>query len=102
MACDICGKSGVHLVDLLPSYQTRDVKSICLDCETVVNRRHGQLFSMVMNIKTTLLKRFIAQRRRNIKPVMYVDDEGVFISRVSDEQVEAVLGPVVDRIRKGN
>lgn len=33
-------------------------------------------------------------------PVMFVDDSGAFHSRVSSEQVEAVLGPVVDEIRK--
>lgn len=32
-------------------------------------------------------------------PVMYVDEHGVFISRVSAEQVEAVLGPIIDEIR---
>lgn len=100
MACDTCGKTGEPLVDLLSTYQTRDVKSICYECEKVVNAQHGRLLSMVLNIKTALLKRFIAQRCRKIEPVMYVDNRGEFISRVSDEQVEAVLGPVVDRIRK--
>lgn len=34
-----------------------------------------------------------------IAPVIYVDDTGKLVSRVSGEQVEAVLGPVVDEIR---
>lgn len=32
-------------------------------------------------------------------PVIYVDAQGKLVSRVSGEQVEAVLGPVVDEIR---
>ena len=32
-------------------------------------------------------------------PVIYVDDTGKLVSRVSGEQVESVLGPVVDEIR---
>lgn len=34
-----------------------------------------------------------------LEPVIYVDNRGQLVSRVSDEQVEAVLGPHVDRIR---
>ena len=32
-------------------------------------------------------------------PVIYVDGQGKLVSRVSGEQVEAVLGPIVDEIR---
>lgn len=32
-------------------------------------------------------------------PVIYVDERGALISRVSAEQVEAVLGPIVDQLR---
>lgn len=33
-------------------------------------------------------------------PVIYVDENGSLQSRVSIEQIEAVLGPYIDRIRK--
>lgn len=32
-------------------------------------------------------------------PVIYIDNAGRLVSIVSEEQVEAVLGPIVDRIR---
>lgn len=39
------------------------------------------------------------QTSRAAMPVIYVDDTGKLVSRVSGEQVESVLGPVVDEIR---
>lgn len=64
MACDICGKTGTNLVDLLPAYQTDDIKDICPSCEKIVNRKHGKLLSMVLNIKAELLKNFMQERKR--------------------------------------
>lgn len=63
MACDICGKTGTHLVDLLDAYQTSDIKAICPACEKVVNRKNGKLLTMVLNIKSDLMKRFIQETR---------------------------------------
>lgn len=65
MACDICGKTGTPLADLLTAYQTPDIKSICPECEGIVNRKHGKLLSMVLNIKTDLLKRFLRQQKES-------------------------------------
>lgn len=62
MACDICGKPGTRLVELLSSYQTAEVKEICPDCETVINKQSYRLTSFIANIKITLLKRFIRER----------------------------------------
>lgn len=64
MACDICGKTGTPLADLLAAYSTDDIKQICPDCESVVNRKNGALLSLVLNIKTDLLKRFIREKKR--------------------------------------
>lgn len=63
MACDICGKTGGNLVDLLKTYQTEDIKSICNECERVVNDKHSKLMTFVLNVKKVLLLRFI----RNLK-----------------------------------
>ncbi len=63
MACDVCGKTGTDLVDLLSTYQTADIKSICPSCEKIVNRKHGKLLSMVLNIKAELMKNFMKERK---------------------------------------
>jgi len=63
MACDICGKTGTRLADLLDAYKTPDIQQICPDCETIVNRKNSKLLTMVLNIKTDLLKRFIRERK---------------------------------------
>ena len=63
MACDICGKTGTSLADLLESYQTADIKAICPDCEKVVNNKKSKILSMVLNMLADLLKRFIKEKR---------------------------------------
>ena len=63
MACDICGKKGTPLVDLLDAYKTSDIQQICHDCETIVNRKNSKLLSMVLNIKTELMKRFMREKK---------------------------------------
>jgi hypothetical protein len=64
MACDICGKKGTTLNDLLSAYQTENIKAICPDCEIVVNRKNGKLLEMVLKIKSTLMRRFINERKQ--------------------------------------
>ena len=66
MACDICGKKGTSLTDLLDQYQTDDVKSICPECEKVVNGKNSRLLTFAFKIKAALLKRFIAERRESL------------------------------------
>jgi len=63
MACDICGKTGTPLADLLESYQTDDIKAICPECESIVNKKRGKLQSMVFNMLAVLLKRFMVEKR---------------------------------------
>lgn len=67
MACDICGKNGTQLVDLLGQYQTDDIKAICPECESIVNKKNSSLLSMVLNIKQVLLKRFLAERKEQFR-----------------------------------
>jgi len=59
MACDICGAKGTRLNDLRTIYQTDEVKVICNDCEKVVNNQLGKLQTVVFNIQTSWLKRFV-------------------------------------------
>lgn len=39
------------------------------------------------------------QREERLAPVMYINAKGALVARVSFEQVEAVLGPIVDHLR---
>lgn len=63
MSCDICGKNDKPLVDLRDGYKTDDIKQICPECESVVNGKNTKLLTLVMNIKATLLKRFMGELR---------------------------------------
>ena len=63
MACDICGRTGTNLVALLDAYQTDDIKAICYGCERIVNRKNSKLLSMVLNIKSDLMKRFMQEAK---------------------------------------
>jgi hypothetical protein len=63
MACDTCGKVGTDFNDLREIYQTSEVKSICPDCEKVINKQLGKLQAAASNIQINLLKRFINMLR---------------------------------------
>jgi hypothetical protein len=63
MSCDICGKKGTPLADLLDVYKTDEVKAICYDCEKVVNARNGVLLTWALRLKSVLLKRYIKERQ---------------------------------------
>lgn len=39
MACDICGKTGTRLNDLLSCYRSPGIVDICDSCESAVNKR---------------------------------------------------------------
>jgi hypothetical protein len=67
MACDICGKTGTSLTSLLNAYQTSDIKDICSGCESIVNKKHGKLFDMVLQMKNVLFKRFINELKESYK-----------------------------------
>lgn len=66
MACDICGKTGTSLNDLLTQYQTEGIKSICPKCETAVNKKHQKLLDFALQMKGDLFKRFILAKKRAV------------------------------------
>ena len=63
MACDICGKVGTPLADLLEPYQTDEIKAICPECEKVVNDQKRKLQSWTSTLLARLLKQFMRARR---------------------------------------
>lgn len=67
MACDICGKRGTPLNDLRSIYQTDDIKSICPECEKVVNGKLSALQKWTSTLIRRLLKLFIRERAAQAK-----------------------------------
>lgn len=65
MACDICGKTGTSLTDLLDIYQTDDIKQMCPDCAKVVNKHLGKIQSSAGKIQRSLLKSFMKVLKGN-------------------------------------
>ena len=63
MACDICGKVGTPLADLLDSYKTDEIKAICPECEKIVNAQKRKLQSWTFTLLERLLKQFMLVRR---------------------------------------
>ncbi len=63
MACDICGKTGNDLIDLLDAYQTKDIKQICSKCETDVNSHLGKLRKVTSKMNRMWLKRFMLVKK---------------------------------------
>lgn len=63
MACDICGKTGTSLADLLDSYKTDEIQAICPECEKVVNAHKRKLQHWTDTLLARLLKRFMLVRR---------------------------------------
>jgi len=63
MACDICGKTGTPLADLMESYQTDEIKAICPACEKVVNDQKNKLQKWTGTLLSRLVKKFMHARR---------------------------------------
>ena len=63
MACDICGNNSKPLTDLREIYQTREIKQICTDCETVVNKKNSELLTFVLKLRSSWLKKFMEERK---------------------------------------
>lgn len=59
MACDICGKTGTSLNDLLNSYRAPGIHSICPDCERVVNQRVRRHFDAAHRHRVRTVVRFM-------------------------------------------
>lgn len=60
MACDLCGKTGTYLSDLLDSYKSDDIQAICPDCEATINKQLRKIRGVTTNIQIGLVKRFLA------------------------------------------
>lgn len=63
MACDICGKTGTGLNDLLPVYQSDGIKAVCPVCEKVLNARLRKLRGVTTSICIEWFKRFMRVRK---------------------------------------
>ena len=63
MACDICGKTGTPLADLLDGYKTDDIQAICPECETIVNAHKRKLQKWTFTLLARLLKQFMRARK---------------------------------------
>ena len=66
MACDICGKVGTPLTDLLAQYQTDEIKAICPACESAANQKSSALLAFALKLRAEWLKRWVAERRIKI------------------------------------
>ena len=66
MACDICGKRGTSLTDLLDGYATAEIKSICPDCARIVNDKVWAIRSVTDGMTKTLIKRFMGERAASV------------------------------------
>ena len=63
MACDICGKTGTTLEDLLDQYQTDDIKQICPECANDVNAHLRKLRKVTNQMNRIWLKRFMRNKK---------------------------------------
>lgn len=59
MACDICNKKGTTLTNLRDCYQTEEIKSICPECESVVNKQQEKIMSVTWKINMQWMKEFM-------------------------------------------
>ena len=66
MACDICGKRGVPLVDLLDSHKTSDIHQVCDECRRVLDTHKSKLQTVTMGILLDWFKRFMTERKNSI------------------------------------
>lgn len=66
MACDICGKTGVELEDLLKSYATKQIQQVCPGCLKTVNKQLWDIKELSTKFTQTGLKRFMRVMRRKL------------------------------------
>ena len=60
--CDVCGaecNGYAQLIELLPDYQTDEIKEICKSCESTINKQNGKLLSWALKLRVTWCKDFI-------------------------------------------
>ena len=59
MACDICGKTGVPLQQLITQYQTDKISDLCSECMNETNEALGKIRSMTQKLNYTFVQRFM-------------------------------------------
>jgi|LGOV01.1.fsa_nt_gb protein-arginine kinase activator protein McsA len=67
MACDICGKTGTHLEDLMDSYKTDDIQQICSDCSSKVNKHLWKLRDMTSKMNQSFLKKLMGNLKSKFR-----------------------------------
>lgn len=67
MACDICGKTGVHLEKLRDEYRTDEVSDLCSGCMRITNDNLWKTRSLAHKMTQSLVKRFMMELRGKYK-----------------------------------
>jgi len=67
MACDICGKTGTTLDDLIEQYKTDKIEQLCPGCMKQVNDHLWKLRAMSNKMNTTWLKSFMQNTRKKLQ-----------------------------------
>ena len=60
MACDLCGKTGTYLRDVLNIYKSDSIQAVCPDCEATINKQLRKIREVTTDIQIGLFKRFLA------------------------------------------
>lgn len=68
MACDLCGRTGTHLVDLRDEYKVDGIAAMCSECERVVNRENMRAWALASRLRIRITKRYLLKRRATIAP----------------------------------
>jgi hypothetical protein len=63
MACDVCGKTGRPLTDLIDAYKTDEIQQVCDGCAKTINKQLWKIRGVTSNIARDLLRRFMQQLR---------------------------------------
>lgn len=63
--CDICGKEKTWCDSLTSCYSTKEINSICEDCNIILSKKLSNIREIVSNIQTSWIKRAIKILRGN-------------------------------------
>lgn len=67
MACDLCGKKGVQLEDLLSIYKTDDVQQICGSCASLATKQVSKAQRVAGLIQRGWVKRWLTNKREEFR-----------------------------------
>ena len=65
MACDMCGKTGIHLEHLHDKYRTEDIQSVCGDCSKILDDHLFKLRKVLANTVTATFLEWIKNFKKN-------------------------------------